>query len=51
LLPPMVQDFVAADHLARFVLSLVRDEIDLAAITSDLLISWRFQGLCDETNW
>jgi transposase len=34
LLPPMVQDFVAADHLARFVLSLVRDEIDLAAITS-----------------
>jgi transposase len=33
-LPPMVQDFVAKDHLARFVLSLVRDEIDLAAITS-----------------
>jgi len=32
LLPPLVQDFVAADHLARFVLSLVRDEIDLAAI-------------------
>jgi transposase len=34
LLPPLVQDFVAEDHLARFVLSLVRDEIDLAAITS-----------------
>src|SRR6266849_7618568 len=34
LLPAMVQDFVAADHLARFVLSLVRDEIDLAAITA-----------------
>jgi hypothetical protein len=32
-LPPMVQDFVAEDHLARFVLSLVRDDIDLAAIT------------------
>jgi transposase len=32
LLPPLVQDFVAKDHLARFVLSLVRDEIDLAAI-------------------
>jgi transposase len=32
LLPPLVQDFVAEDHLARFVLSLVRDEIDLAAI-------------------
>jgi transposase len=34
LLPPMVQDFVAEGHLARFVLSLVRDEIDLAAITA-----------------
>jgi transposase len=34
LLPALVQDFVAEDHLARFVLSLVRDEIDLAAITS-----------------
>src|ERR1700720_2541394 len=33
-LPPMVQDFVGEDHLSRFVLSLVRDEIDLAAITS-----------------
>ncbi len=33
LLPPMVQDFVAKDHLARFVLSLVRDDVDLAEIT------------------
>ena len=32
-LPPTVGDFVAQDHLARFVLSLVRDEIDLAEIT------------------
>jgi transposase len=32
-LPPMVQDFVAKDHLARFVLSLVRDEIDLVEVT------------------
>jgi transposase len=32
-LPPAVGDFVAHDHLARFVLSLVRDEIDLAEIT------------------
>ena len=32
-LAPMVQDFVAKDHLARFVLSLVRDDIDLAGIT------------------
>jgi transposase len=34
LLPAQVQDFVAADHFARFVLSLVREEIDLAAITT-----------------
>lgn len=34
LLPPLVQDFVAKDHLARFVVSLVRDDIDLAEITS-----------------
>jgi transposase len=32
-LPARVGDFVAEDHLARFVLNLVRDEIDLAAIT------------------
>jgi hypothetical protein len=33
LLPATVRGFVAADHLARFVLSLVKDEVDLAAIT------------------
>jgi hypothetical protein len=33
LLPATVLDFVAADHLARFALSLVKDEGDLAAIT------------------
>ena len=32
-LPPTVQDFVAEDHLARFVLGLVRDELDLVEIT------------------
>ena len=32
-LPAMVQDFVGEDHLARFVLSLVRDDVDLAEIT------------------
>jgi transposase len=32
-LPPTVQDFVPMGHLARFVLSLVRDEVDLARIT------------------
>src|ERR1700686_2899071 len=31
-LPLVVQDFVAKDHLARFVVSLVRDDIDLAEI-------------------
>jgi len=34
LLPPVVQEFVAKDHLARFVLNLVREEIDLAEITA-----------------
>src|SRR5258706_9123166 len=33
LLPAIVGDFVAADHLARFVLSVVRDEVDLVKIT------------------
>src|SRR6202030_3804905 len=32
-LPPTVQDFVAKDHLARFVLSVVMEEVDLAKIT------------------
>jgi len=33
LLPPLVQEFVAKDHLARFILGLVREDIDLAEIT------------------
>jgi transposase len=33
-LPPRVQDFVAEGHLARFVLNLVRDEIDLIEISA-----------------
>src|SRR5215467_666835 len=33
LLPVTVQEFVAEDHVARFVLSVVRDEIDLVKIT------------------
>jgi hypothetical protein len=32
-LRPMVGDFVAKDHLARFVLSLVRDDLGLGEIT------------------
>jgi transposase len=32
LLPPSVQDFVPAEHLSRFVVGLVRDELDLSAI-------------------
>ena len=31
-LPPRVEDFVGKDHLARFVLSLIRDDVDLTAI-------------------
>src|ERR1700733_4072523 len=34
LLPATVQEFVAKDHLAHFVLSVVRDEVDLGEITS-----------------
>jgi transposase len=33
LLPPRVQDFVAKDHLARFVVGLVTEQLDLAEIT------------------
>jgi transposase len=33
LLPVTVADFVSESHLARFVLSVVRDEIDLCQIT------------------
>ena len=32
-LPPTVQDFIGPGHLARFVLSLVREVIDLSKIT------------------
>jgi transposase len=32
LLPPSVADFVPAGHLARFVVGLVRDELDLSAV-------------------
>lgn len=34
LLPPSVHDFVAEGHLARFVVSLVRESLDLKAITA-----------------
>ena len=34
LLPATAEEFVAKDHLARFVLSLVREEIDLMEITA-----------------
>ena len=34
LLPPLVQDFVAKDHLARFVVSLVTEQLDLTGITA-----------------
>ena len=34
LLPPSIGDFVPEDHLARFVVSLVRESLDLRAITA-----------------
>jgi transposase len=34
LLPPRVQDYVPEDHLARFAVALVRENLDLTAITS-----------------
>ena len=33
LLPPSVQDFVPQDHLSRFIVALVRESLDLSAIT------------------
>jgi hypothetical protein len=38
LLPPVVQEFAGEDHLAGFVLSLVRDDIALVEITSSFLL-------------
>jgi transposase len=35
LLPPSVQDWVEPDHLARFVLDLVREQLDLGEILKD----------------
>src|SRR5438477_11180413 len=32
LLPPRVQDYVPRDHLSRFIVALVREELDLSAI-------------------
>ncbi len=34
LLPPSVQDFVDADHLARFIVALVREQLDLDQINA-----------------
>ncbi len=39
-LPPTVQDFVSKDHLACFVLSLVRDDLDLIEITGTYGSEW-----------
>jgi transposase len=33
LLPPSVEDYVAADHLSRLIVSLVRESLDLSAIS------------------
>ena len=34
LLPPSVQDFVGPDHLARFIVALVREQLDLGQINA-----------------
>jgi transposase len=34
LLPPSVQDYVPKDHLSRFIVALVRESLDLSAITA-----------------
>jgi transposase len=34
LLPPSVQDYVPKDHLSRFIVALVRENLDLSSITS-----------------
>ena len=34
LLPPDVQGFVGPDHLARFIVALVREHLDLAEINA-----------------
>jgi transposase len=34
LLPPSVQDYVPKDHLSRFIVSLVRESLDLSVITA-----------------
>ena len=34
LLPPSVQDYVAKDHLSRFIVALVRESLDLKEITA-----------------
>ena len=34
LLPPAIEDFVPQGHLARFIVALVRDELDLSEITN-----------------
>jgi hypothetical protein len=39
LLPVTVADFVGESHLVRFVLSMVRDEIDLSKITAPIAAS------------
>ena len=36
-LPPTAQDFVAKEHLARFMVSLVTEELDLTEITASSL--------------
>ena len=38
LLPPSVQDYVPSDHLARFVVVLVRESLDLKEIEGAIAV-------------
>jgi hypothetical protein len=42
LLPPTVQDFVAKDHLANFVVGLVKEQVKKGSIGDDSpwLVTW-----------
>jgi hypothetical protein len=35
LLPPSVQDYVPKDHLSRLIVALVRESLDLSAISGN----------------
>jgi hypothetical protein len=50
LLPASVQDFVGEDHLARFVLALVLEHLELGEIEAAYVYKFLFD-LTDGKNW